>query len=189
MIDGQPFRARGCLLPDDEVTVAICLAARGDVQVWTRTVDPSKHSCRRGRLVIDPGIALCFLDEPAADISVGFMIPKPSLERDLVMSPRIQVSIRSKLFTLLLYVALWSVTWSTGSPESSGRSVRAARNTFMLAAGAVRIGLETRTAPSWIFGHRRHHPTHLNEIFLIFPGAQAAFGHRPIYRSKKNGGR
>ena len=47
LIDGQPYRAKGCLLPDDEATDAICLAARGDMQVWSRPVDPGKHLCRK----------------------------------------------------------------------------------------------------------------------------------------------
>lgn len=136
LIDGQPYRATGCLLPNNEVTDAICLAARGEVQVWTRRVHPSKHSCRRGRLIVDPGIALRFVDEPSADVPMGYMIAKPSLERDLIISPRIQVCIRSKLFALLLYVALWSVEWRhQESGELWSISARGAEYLFYLLRG------------------------------------------------------
>jgi hypothetical protein len=40
-------------------------------------------------MIVDPGIALYFVDEPAADVSMGFMTPEPSPERDLIMSPQV----------------------------------------------------------------------------------------------------
>lgn len=111
LFGGEPYRATGCLLPDSEVTNAICLAAPGGDQVWARPVGPDKRLWRRGRLIVEPGVALRFVDEPSADVSAGFVIAKPSLERDLAASRHIQLCVRSKLFALLLYVALYGIEW------------------------------------------------------------------------------
>jgi hypothetical protein len=108
---GQPDEAKGCLLPNGEVTDALCLAAHGDEQVWTRKISTTNHLHRRGRLFIEPGVALRFVDESDADVSVGQVIARPSLERDLLGSHRIQICARSKVFALLLYLALQSVDW------------------------------------------------------------------------------
>jgi hypothetical protein len=120
----------------NQVTDAFCLAAPGDEQVWARPVDQNKRSRRRGRLVVEFGIAPRFVDEPAADVSVGFIIARPSLEQDLVMSARIQTYVRSKLFALLLYVALWGFEWrhrESGETWSSG--MRSAEDIIYLLRG------------------------------------------------------
>ena len=108
---GQPDEATGCLLPDGAVTDAICLGAHGDEQVWARKIGTNDYLYRRGRLVIEPDAELRFVDDANADVSVGHMIARSSLERDLFVSPQIQHRVTSKLFALLLYLALHGTAW------------------------------------------------------------------------------
>lgn len=107
----EPDEATGCLLTNGDVTDAICLAALGNEQVWARKIETNKHLYRRGRLVIEPGVALRFVDEASADVPVDHLIGRPSLEHDLFMSRRIELCVRGKLFALLLYLALDNVVW------------------------------------------------------------------------------
>ncbi len=120
---GQPDEATSCLLANGQATDAICLAAHGDEQIWARKIGANNHLYRRGRLVIEPGVALRFVDDANADVSVGNMIARPSLERDLFKSRRIELCLSSKVFALLLYLALHRVAWrheETGEVWSCG---------------------------------------------------------------------
>jgi hypothetical protein len=142
--DDRPVRATACLLPNGSLTDAECLVPYIEVgddtqRVWTRRL-PGSALRRRGRLVVDPGKALLFVDEPAADLaaaSSGMGLPTPSLERDLDLSPRIRSLVESELFATLLYGALCNTTWlhkATGTPwHCSWRH-----------AGAVVAGLRCR---------------------------------------------
>lgn len=115
--DGQPVSASGCLLPDGTPTDVDCLLCRNGGQVWTRPLGPDPRVRRRGRLVVDPGIALRFIDEPSADIpSPNNRKPsrdnsKPSLERDLIASDHIRSCVECDLFADLLFSTLGYVTW------------------------------------------------------------------------------
>jgi hypothetical protein len=71
-LDGMPTNATGCLLPNGTFTDAECLvrhvAVPDDAQrVWTRRLRGTALR-RRGRLKVDDGKALLFLDEPDADL-------------------------------------------------------------------------------------------------------------------------
>ena len=121
---GRPHRATGCLLPDGTTTEARCLAlpegARdtGDnaaidpaACVWQRRLSSRALLARRGRLIVKPGVALCFLDEPKTGEEV-FAGPRPaSLERDLAASLQVIERARSDVFAGLLYAALCNTTW------------------------------------------------------------------------------
>jgi hypothetical protein len=116
--DGKPLRATGCLLADGSVTDAECLFPYWTVPdethyVWTRG-QPGSIFRRRGRLSVDPGKALYFIDELNADlISASDMLQavEPNLERDLNLSPLIRDLVRSELFGTLLFGALSNFDW------------------------------------------------------------------------------
>jgi hypothetical protein len=124
-LDGVPTNATGCLLPNGMFTDAECLvrhvAVPDDKQrVWTRRL-PGTVLRRRGRLKVDDGKALLFLDEPDADVVApdGHGAVRPDLARDLGMSPQIRDLVRSELFATVLYSALCNTTWlhkATGTP-------------------------------------------------------------------------
>lgn len=117
--NGMPTSATGCRLPDGSLADAECLLPHLAVpdeahRVWTRRL-PGTPFCRRGRLTIDPGTALFFVDEPDADLSLGpaecGKADRPDLERDLARSRRIRDLVRSELFATLLYGSLCNTTW------------------------------------------------------------------------------
>ena len=116
--DERPVRASGCILPDGTTTDAECLVSGlvGDLDgqpVWTRRLAGTPLR-RRGRLAIEPGVALRFVDEPSADVSADDALSRldvPNLERDLNASERIRAMVRSDLFATLLYGALCNTTW------------------------------------------------------------------------------
>ena len=94
--------------------------------VWLRLLVPGGAMARRGRVVIEPGVALRFLDEPkagegeAAGGDRRAALP-PSLERDLGLSPSVARRTSSDLFARLLYAALCNTGWrhrATGTPWS-----------------------------------------------------------------------
>ena len=113
--DGVPVRARGCRLPDGTVTEADCLpspvGADDASRVWIRRLNGTAVR-RRGRLVVEPGVALRFVDEQDADLRNGCQrTPAPNLERDLAASHRIRALARSPVFATLLYGALCDTVW------------------------------------------------------------------------------
>jgi hypothetical protein len=113
-----PVSATGCRLPDGSLVDAECLlpdvaVPDEELRVWTRRL-PGTPFRRRGRLAIEPGKALFFVDEPEADLPLEFAECKPirpDLERDLGLSPRIRGLVRSELFAALLYGSLCNTTW------------------------------------------------------------------------------
>ena len=117
LLDGVPVRASGCLLPDGAVTDAECLLphipADEARRVWSRRL-PDAIVRRRGRLVVEPDVALRFVDERDADLhDVDWQARTltPSLERDLGLSQRIRDLVRSNIFATLLYGALCNTAW------------------------------------------------------------------------------
>ena len=121
---GRPQRATGCLLPDGTTTDARCAAlpegARGAeggapvdpaTCVWQRRLSPEGRLARRGRVVVEPGVALRFVDEPGAGEEAPPEDRAPSLERDLALSPRVVERAGTRLFAELLYAALCSTEW------------------------------------------------------------------------------
>ena len=117
LLDGVLVRASDCLLPDGTLTDAECLLphlqAADTQRVWTRRL-PGTVLRRRGRLRVEPGAALHFVDEPAADVvaeATPPVVPSPDLERDLGQSPRMRSLTRSELFATLLYGSLCNTTW------------------------------------------------------------------------------
>ena len=116
--DDLPLSAKGCLLPDGTMTDVDCLvpgtATSWDAErVWTRRL-PGTALRRRGRVVVEPGVALRFVDERAADAPAcsGRLEPKPpTLERDLGASARIRALAQSDLLAALLYGALCNTQW------------------------------------------------------------------------------
>ena len=107
--DGKPVCASGCLLPDGCAVEAVCLARNEDAEVWSRSIDGTRL-CRRGRLIVKPGIALHFVDEPQADMPRNAHTAVV-LARDLARSGRIRELVQSDLFAGLLYAALCNVEW------------------------------------------------------------------------------
>lgn len=125
-LDDVPIRAIGCILPDGTLTDAECLlpyvAVADDAgRVWTRRL-PGTALRRRGRLKLDSGKALVFIDEPQADLirpSAEAPPVQPDLERDLRLSCRVCDLVGSELFATLLYGALCNTIWrhkATGTP-------------------------------------------------------------------------
>ncbi len=61
LLDGVPISGTGCQLPDGTVTDAECLQPHIEVdepqRVWTRRLSGTVIR-RRGRLVVEPGVAL-----------------------------------------------------------------------------------------------------------------------------------
>jgi hypothetical protein len=117
LLDGVPVSATGCLLPDGTVTDAECLLPHIEVdearRVRVRRL-PGTVIRRRGRLVVEPDVALRFVDERDADLAdVGDRartLP-PNVERDLELSPRIRDLVRGDMFATLLYNALCNTVW------------------------------------------------------------------------------
>lgn len=118
LLGGIPICATGCVLPDGSLTDAECLLARAAIpdetcRVWTRRL-PASVLRRRGRLIVDSGAALFFVDEPDADLVSDLAEPtavQASLERDLGLSARLRSLVRSELFATLLYGALCNTVW------------------------------------------------------------------------------
>lgn len=118
LLDDVPLSATGCSLANSLLTDAECLnagttATPDSERVWTRRL-PGTAVRRRGRLKVDSGKALLFIDERDADLDaspVGDVSEPPDLERDLVWSDRLRALVRSKLFATLLYSALCNTTW------------------------------------------------------------------------------
>jgi hypothetical protein len=126
LLNGMPMSATGCVLPDGTLTDAECLLPYVSVpdethRVWTRRL-PGLAVRRRGRVKINRGKMLLFIDEPAAELVIASAEPvavQPDLEQDLGFSPRIHGLVRSELFATLLYGALCNVVWrhkATGIP-------------------------------------------------------------------------
>ena len=124
-VRGRPQRATGCLLPNGTTTDARCAAlpegARGAEDdapidpaacVWQRRLSPEGRLARRGRVVVEPGVALRFVAEPRAGETRDWLEPlAPSLERDLAASPQIVRRASSAVFARLLYAALCNTEW------------------------------------------------------------------------------
>ena len=117
LVDNVPTQATGCCLPDGSLTDAECLTRHEDTdaahRVWIRRLAGSAMR-RRGRLKVEPGTALLFIDEPDADLDAPSHKPvsnAPNLERDFAMSDRIRGLIRSDVFAVLLYGALCNTSW------------------------------------------------------------------------------
>jgi len=128
LMDGVPLHATGCVLSDGMLTDAESLLPHVAVpsekdRVWTRRL-PKSALRRRGRLIVDSGRALFFVDEPEADLgsaSIEHAAAQPSLERDLGLSARIRGLVGGELFATLLYGALCNTLWrhkATGTPWS-----------------------------------------------------------------------
>lgn len=117
--DAVPLKARNCQCPDGSVTEALCLTVSLDLaasaRVWTRKLAPSSAVYRRGRVQIDPGVALQFIDDSEADPGITSCKPTemiPSLETDLLSSRRMtELAQASDLFAGLLYAALCNTEW------------------------------------------------------------------------------
>lgn len=125
VVDGVPMRATGCRLPDGSLTDAECLLPHIEVaderaRVWARRL-PGTPLSRRGRLRLEPGTALLFVDEPDADLATvpDRREPPPDLRLDLGRSARVRELVRSELIATLLYDALCNTLWrhgATGTP-------------------------------------------------------------------------
>lgn len=114
-VDGRPVGATGCVLPDSTLVDARCLTVGSTVEreadhVWTRPGATGSPLRRRGRLVVEPGVALRFVDDPMADVGITVEAP-PALDRDLSLSPRVRALVRSDLLTKLIYAALCNTVW------------------------------------------------------------------------------
>jgi hypothetical protein len=110
LVDDKPVRASGCLLPDGALVDAVCLAGSAGAQVWSRPIEGPRRR-RRGRLIIEPGTALRFVDEPQADVPQKAYAPGADLARDLALSARIRACVQNDLFAGLLYAALCATKW------------------------------------------------------------------------------
>ena len=133
LLDGVPASANGCLLPDGTATDAECLLPHIAVdearRVWSRRL-PGTIVRRRGRLVVEPNVALRFVDERDADLyDVDRQVRTltPSLEHDLGLSQRIRELARSDMFATLLYGALCNTVCAMRQPGQCGTAVGGTR--------------------------------------------------------------
>ncbi len=155
--DGEPIKAFGCLLSDGILTDADCLLRKRGDQVWARLLGSDPRIRRRGRLIVDPGVALHFIDESSADIPPATCDLRASLERDLARSHRIRFCVQSELFAGLLYAALCSVFWrhkTSGEIWSSS----------MRSAGGIVAGL--RGEGDYLFWYCWGHEGTIDEVVL-----------------------
>lgn len=84
--------------------------------VWRRRLPGPDPLIRRGRMLVEPGVALRFVDEPLAGEGADCALPGgPSLEYDLAASAEIARRIRSDVFARLLYAALCNTEWRRGA--------------------------------------------------------------------------
>jgi hypothetical protein len=120
-------------LPDGALVDAVCLARSAGAQVWSRPIDGTRRR-RRGRLIIEPGAALRFVDEPQADVPQETYAPGTDLARDLALSARIRSCVQNDLFAGLLYAALCATEWRH-------RDAKATWSCSWRAAGSVVAGL------------------------------------------------
>ena len=117
LFDDKPTKALGCRLPDGMVTDAVCLTpdlrTPSDLSggVWTRLIVAGSPFHRRGRIEIEPGVAVRFIDEPMADITPESKETTSDLGRDMARSDRLHELVGSEVFAGLLYAALCNTTW------------------------------------------------------------------------------
>lgn len=117
----RPVRATGCLMPDGTATDARCLTrwktpADETDHVWQQPMCPGRRVTRRGRVTIEPGVALRFVDAPDADDGIHEP-PSPCLERDLAGSPRVRALLQSDVLAQLFYGALCNTRWRHGASD------------------------------------------------------------------------
>jgi hypothetical protein len=110
LFDGRPVRASGCLMDDGALVEARCIAWGGEDHVWARSLGDTRLR-RRGRLIVEAGAALRFIDEPAVDLLQQRPARARDLAADLAMSPRLRAGVQSNLFAGLLYAALCQTEW------------------------------------------------------------------------------
>lgn len=84
--------------------------------IWSRRLVSDGAVTRRGRLVVEPGVALRFVDaldagEGQGEGADGQASLLPSLDRDLNRSPAAIRRVGSDLFARLLYAALCNTEW------------------------------------------------------------------------------
>ena len=115
---GVPLEASGCLGPDDVLFDVSCLTRSKELEdhdrVWSRPVTPGLPFQRRGRLRVDPGAGLHFVDEPDADAARQDVASRsmPDLERDMLGCDRMRrLACDSDLFAGLLYATLCNSEW------------------------------------------------------------------------------
>jgi len=108
LVGGVPLQARSCLGPDG-VTDAERVDRQGSFDIWARQLPNGLW--RRGRLEIEPGIEIRFIDEPRRDGATAK--PRvPDLALDLQASDVIRDKVRSEIYATLLYVALCNTKWA-----------------------------------------------------------------------------
>ncbi|MGI9450203.1 MAG: hypothetical protein ACR2QH_06155 [Geminicoccaceae bacterium] len=113
LFNEKPTKALGCRLPDGTVTDAVCLTTPSDPSgvVWTRPVASGSPFHRLGRIEVEPGVVVRFIDDSTADIASEAKETAPDLGRDMTGSERLRELARSELFAGLLYAALCNTTW------------------------------------------------------------------------------
>ena len=123
---GTPRSASGCLLPDGTQIAAECLTLEDELadegRVWSRGISPGSPLRRRGRLRIDDGVGLFFIEDAEADAPARDAVEPADMERDMGASvPFRSLVARSDLFARLLYAAMCNIIWvheTTGQPWS-----------------------------------------------------------------------
>ena len=115
---GVPSEASACFGPDGILSDVSCLTRSKEIEdherVWSRPVTPGLPFQRRGRLWVDPGAGLHFVDEPNADAARQDVVPRltPDLERDMLGCDRMRrLACDSDLFAGLLYATLCNTEW------------------------------------------------------------------------------
>ena len=116
LFDGKPIKAVRCQLPDATLTDAVCLTPHVETPsglggVWTRQLAPGPSIYRRGRIAVEQGVGVRFIDERAADITPEAEETSSDLGHDMARSARLRERVCSKLFAGLLYAALCNTTW------------------------------------------------------------------------------
>lgn len=175
-VNGIPDHASGCIGPGGIMTDAFCVAYQDGEQVWLRPLGPHTRMHRRGRLVVDPGAAPRFIDDPTADVSEKARDETPTLERDLAESEHIRACCKSKLFGHLLYAALSDVEWR--HKESGEIWSSSSRNAAAIIAG---LKGEGTYMDCYLSGHEGK----IDEIVL---SELSALGWEPVNLDKEERG-
>lgn len=111
--DGHVFVADGVLLPNGTRGKPTCITLPNipfERSVWLRPLADDRVG-RRGRLAVDEGRDVRFVDEPDADLPVPEWTAVPDLQHDLAASDEIRDFARSEVGAALFYGALENARW------------------------------------------------------------------------------
>ena len=111
--EGHVFAAEGALMRNGQRGKPTCVTLPSvpfERSVWLRRLGDGPLG-RRGRLVVEDGRDVRFVDEPDADVPVPDRSPVPDLQHDLAASEEVRRFARSEVGAALIYGALANARW------------------------------------------------------------------------------